>query len=115
MLIISCSSTILKAGWFPERRSWEGTCTQHGAPPCPSQGRETAELLVDHRERSKTVSLGAVSIPGRPQKRGWPVEQRKAWVEKPGKRMVGVGGWGGLGEEGRRREAEETREPSSSP
>lgn len=55
------------------------------------------ELLVDHRERSKTVSLGAVSIPGRPQKRGWPVEQRKAWVEKPGKRMLGWGvgvGWG---------------------
>lgn len=61
------------------------------------------------------MSLGAISIPGRPQKRGWPAEQRKAWVEKPGKRMLGVGGWGGLGEEGRRREAEETGEPSSSP
>ena len=40
------------------------------------------------REEQDTVSLRVVSIPGGPQKRGWPTGQRRAWVEKPGKRML---------------------------
>ena len=51
------------------------------------------------------MSLRAVSIPGEPQERGWPAEQRKP-------------GWRNREEdaqEGGRREAEERGEPSSSP
>ena len=77
----------------------------HGEPPCPSQGRETAELLVDQRERSKT-------------------QCPSGWLASLGdhRREAGQLSRGSLGgekeedaQEGGRREAEERGEPSSSP